>query len=92
MANMRQMFEAVAIWAKNLKVASCVIISIAIFMVNAENVGVFFVAASFAYSYFACFFHIQPNRRERRGAIFNFLLIAALDRAIFFTRPLGCRI
>lgn len=86
MAYMTKVFKAMAIRAQNFEIIPNIIVPVPIFMMNSKYVRIFIKPASFAPCYFASFFHIGANCCKRWCAIFNLLLIAALNRAILFTR------
>lgn len=89
MASMTQMFKDMTIRAQNLKIISLVIAPVSVFMMNSKDMWVLFIPAAFADIYLARFFHVCTNCCKRWSTIFNFLFIAALNRAIFFARAFG---
>ena len=92
MTYMSKVLKAMAIRTQNFKIIANIIISVSVLMVNTKNMRIFVKAASFAFHYFASLFHIFSNCLKRWCSINNFLFIAALNGAIFFTRTFGSRV
>lgn len=86
---MTKVLKAMTIRTENFKIISLVVVSVSIFVMNAKYVRMLIKSASFACCYFASLFHICSNSCKRWSAIFNLLLIATLNRTVFFTRPFG---
>ena len=90
MTYMIEMLQTVTIRAKNLKILSDVVFPISVFVMYAKNMWMLIIPASFTFSYFSSFFHICANSSKRWRPIFNFLFVATLNRAIFFSRTFSC--
>lgn len=82
---MTQMFKTMAIRTQHFEINPSIIVSVPVLMMDTKDVGIFVKSASLTFIYFTSFFHIGANCCKRWRSIFNFLLVATLNRAILFT-------